>query len=428
MTSGARHSQLATTRLSNLDILPPYREDLGQLELDLANFSQSNISPEQAQWFLSLPSKIRKQHFGRDEELALLSRSHKALEGLYACLYQEEVRRGSTASHFGHSKSVKCKRQSNTSVRSTSALRTDLRTSRLPPKHTETTSARIESLTTNEQSTDRKGHAHPAEASSAAARRPSRNTDRKSVRRKPALVALRLPAPKLSELPPLPPSLSLTFLDLDDANELPCRQSGAIRSRPLIVTAECQSEYPDAASGRLTGYEHDEKAVHFNDASSSHVVEEAHIIPGETVELPDDDDNGEAPNAEQCVAEKGFASNASFLQPEESQKLPSFDSGIGMSPLHSLRANSIAEDRMKTDRLLHSEGTMRLRLTRRDDTPSINSHQAKTSSFEVAQVDPLELEELEFCDDPSGAQGAFAVRPLKSGRRRKLWRALGRRR
>ena len=53
---------------------------ISESKVSLIQADQTVISEDQARWFLMLPDKVRKQHFSREEQVALMMRCKKALE------------------------------------------------------------------------------------------------------------------------------------------------------------------------------------------------------------------------------------------------------------------------------------------------------------------------------------------------------------
>lgn len=91
----------------------------------------------------------------------------------------------------------------------------------------------------------------------------------------------------------------------------------------------------------------------------------------------------------------------------------SMDSGVGL-PLHTKKIGTVA--RSITPDLDGREMTLKLSLTRED----LRVPEEARVDFE--QPDPLALSSLVICDDPSGSQGAFAIKERSSKRGlKKVW-------
>ena len=83
------------------------------------------------------------------------------------------------------------------------------------------------------------------------------------------------------------------------------------------------------------------------------------------------------------------------------------------------------------DGFAHREMTIHMTLTRRDLRAPANGvygvERPQTAGVAVERVDPLSLNALHICDDPSGAHGAFAVREAKGPNAfKRAWKSIRR--
>ena len=111
-------------------------------------------------------------------------------------------------------------------------------------------------------------------------------------------------------------------------------------------------------------------------------------------------------------------------------KQPSLDSSVRSRPslFSSLR---FGKARKRSDSVSGREMTIHMTLTRRElqESNEAASHDPRptTSGVDVERIDPLSLDPLYVCEDPTGAHGAFAVRSSKGLKGfRRMWRSVTR--
>ncbi|KAF2210852.1 hypothetical protein CERZMDRAFT_99016 [Cercospora zeae-maydis SCOH1-5] len=129
--------------------------------------------------------------------------------------------------------------------------------------------------------------------------------------------------------------------------------------------------------------------------------------------------------------EEALSNNSSVASPmtvdsfSSSEALHAFpDSGVALKSKSSFRSFTPDFD--------GREMTLRLTLTRREllapEDQLYAVQRTQVSGVDVETVDPLALGTLQFCDDPSGKQGAFAVDNRGSRRGlKKIWSSMRRR-
>jgi hypothetical protein len=108
-------------------------------------------------------------------------------------------------------------------------------------------------------------------------------------------------------------------------------------------------------------------------------------------------------------------------------KQTSFDFGVNM-PLKFASDTGLATTHSPAHSISNREVTVHMTLTRPDlRTPEerlYSVQRQQTSGVDVEKQDPLALQVLPVCDDPTGAHGAFAVQSENSKGFKRVWKTL----
>ena len=413
-------------------------------KLILVRFDQGRISQEQATWFLTLPDKVRKQRFTREEQISLMVQCKIVLEraapelakDVYVCALninreEDSAPNGNriSSSSFG----LEAYRTDNildtidSSTPSCEGVDTEM------AKFKPHSRRRAVSDATTQSTVVPAAPPPPRPEDLANAHTPKR----KHLRRAMSLTPLPLPPPTLAPLPPVPsPDPNRRFA------------LSARLSRPYFETMPSEPELepepeakhyqdPDARKWLLESLSPRKFDVAlefgFSAPSNESTYPPSKTSPSFPIQQPPSWHSESADEYDESLETLSPQTPTTFSDDEHAAiKQTSFDSGIGLAlhqnletktpPTHS-PASSVG-DREMTIRMTPTRPNLRTR-TPEDD---LYSHQRQqTSGVNVDEVDPLALESLPVCDDPTGAHGAFAVHDngLSKGLRR-VWQTLKR--
>ena len=383
-------------------------------------------SEEQARWFLGLPDKVRRQQFSREEQVSLTARCEIALKRTSRESKIEVVNPGSSVGPDDSASSEPSRNLSASTDNGTSHNEGSLEihagsTSRFEAVNTENELLKSYSRPRSSEATNfsRQNSLPPPPPPPPTNVSPNEHKPRrKSLHRAQSLTPLPLPPPTLAPVPPLPsPSTILPF-------------SSHFRkvSRPSIDRAPTSSEIPPEAKfyqdreareqlrQHVASPEKFDEMIEFGFLSpdelpspSAGIVQSLplqHPPSNVTQDRDRDDESVEAPSPRTPPA---ISDNLITAVRESS----SIDSGIVL-PLQDNALSKTPKARSPASSVGNRELTIHMTLTRSDlRTPEDELYSAQrrhTSGVEVEKVDPLALENLTVCDDPTGAHGAFAVR------------------
>ncbi|GIZ39260.1 hypothetical protein CKM354_000265000 [Cercospora kikuchii] len=368
-----------------------------------------DVNEDQALRFLALPDKVKRSHFS-EEELLLLTESSQRTLGFrgqsHVPQWPQNVRSMSIASS-GSQRSASLEKETDwCDVETTSVLSADLGGSE--PDLTEAwphiNSIACSAYATTTSTVDVSWTPGP----------------RKSFAKKRASSLTPLPLPPPTLLPPIPP--------LPHANTL--------RSAP-------SSQNENASNNKAQFYKDSDARSKLRAFLASPEKFDEALEFGFPVELPDKEQHhtsrGPTPTMEHFFDEENLdeedeedlSNDSSMASPMtvgsfSSSETPhgSVDSGIALKSKSSVRSF--------TPDLDGREMTLRLTLTRRElRAPEDRLYAVQRTQFsgvDVETVDPLALGTLEFCDDPSGKQGAFAINKPGSKRGlKKIWSSMRKR-
>lgn len=446
-------------------LLRPRRRYHPQPITDL-NQQQPTVSQDQAAWFLALPDKVKRQHFSKEEQVLLAHRCELVLGSKATKVKQEStqeyVRRRLLEFDFLSSNTPRSrpkesaqdfcrrrlleqsqggsssKRRRRLSAPESSVCLDDTKSANAPEAVDDSEGDRMSSIlnlytrrhsvaTTSEPVT-----APPIVAPAQI----------RSFRRSFALTPLPLPAPVLAPLP------SPSFLKDKDEQHLAKQRR---RPAPLVVTPPEMSieakHYKDPEMRRtlraMSSPELFDEAIEFGfppppseppqsanlrsrfTMDSANFDRSSSLTSSSTTETRDSQDG-------KCPATPNGSTD--FLESPHGTSFSLSPTSQKLSPTHTLHRRAHTTDfpntstptygHARTHSALNREMTLRLTLTR----PILRSSESdpnatrKTSLMEPLQRegferDPLALESIYICDDPTGAQGAFAV-PENSQQRR----------
>jgi hypothetical protein len=396
---------------------------------------QSVVSEEQAAWFLALPDKVKRQHFSKEEQTLLADRCESVLDKKFPKTSQESaqefcIRRLDSQSE--KEREIKHRRRSSAPV-STRALDdkviAKIAAADAPEVIEDGDSDKMAILNLYSRrhsvATTRENRPEPPVITKAQIR---------SFRKSFALRPLPLPAPVLAPLPS--PGF---FKGREEQKPAKPRR----RPAELIVTPPEPS--PDAKH-----YKDPEMRRTLRAMSSPELFDEA-LEYG----FPPPPSHGRlrskfSPN----TSENDRSSSLTSSSTAETKDLP-FDAvpstpDGSMDFLESVTSN--ASSKLSSPHMLHRrahttgdvpthrrtpssvdrEMTLRMTLTRpilraaETDVNAMhrNSLQKSLHTPLMDQYDPLALESIPICDDPTGAQGAFAINPETSQNLKGIKKAL----
>lgn len=438
----------------------------------LISAKQKHISEDQARWFLTLPEKIRRQQFSRDEQINLVIRCKKVLESASPDLASDAYRRCCSDSRRHSRTTLLSKDRPSTSAgtHSLDGTRSFLDLDSASVQTTDTSSAamkifKLYSRRSRSLSADQiQAEAPVAPPSLPVVQEPPVSpTPRKRPFRRFSLTPIPLPPPTLAPAPvpafPTSPSTNA----FKEARPVSVAASLSARlSRPYIEffssdpqplpspTSESRSYHDEDIRKQLRrtlmSPETFDEALEFGfetkqpspppSVSTRHLLfPQSHFSDDEC----EDDEEIEGGPAELDANEDfdfGLDDSTSILEPASPRtptpplaepspiiKLSSFDSAIGGLPLYApfrpwtiTRTLSTSSKPRAFTTIENREMTIHMSLTR-PDLRSISSteeelysvQRQQTSGVGVEKNDPLALQALSVCEDDTGMHGAFAV-------------------
>jgi hypothetical protein len=426
------------------------------------NQQQPTVSEDQAAWFLALPDKVKRQHFSKEEQILLAQRCELVLGSKAAKVKQEStqeyVRRRLIEFDFLSSNTPRTKAKQE-SAQDFCRRQLLAQTEGQPSSKRRRRLSAPESTVFGDQSAEdpKSANAHKAVDDSEGDRMSSilnLYTRRHSVattsepvtappivapaqirsfRRSFALKPLPLPAPVLAPLP------SPSFLKEKDPLRLTKERR---RPAPLVVT-------PPEMSAEARHYKDPEMRRTLRAMSSPELFDEAieFGFPPPTSEPPSANQRSRFSMETVNFDRSSSLTSSSTTETRDSQfgKCPATPDGPPdflisphgtslrlspssqkLSPTHTLHRRAHTTDfpptggatygHSRTPSSLNREMTLRLTLTR----PILRSSETDPNAMRKPSLieplhrgaferDPLALESIFICDDPTGAQGAFAV-------------------
>jgi hypothetical protein len=418
-------------------------------KVSLIQADQSVITENQARWFLMLPDKVRKQHFSREEQVALMVRCKKVLEQASLEMAADVYRRilnfsrenrtpsfiktgPSTSGEIDNGKS--CLMFDTWSDFSTENADWEIDVFRRYSKEDDPPPP-PGSCTADEMVNMTSILPPPPEPNEETV--PVDKPKRKSFMRMHSLTPLSLPAPTLA--PPVPPVPRLPSMDQVRHFALSAKQA-----RPSTEQAPDLLEAPrkyyrdeDARSklrSALASAEKFDQALAFGFSPTEDRTDSTSTDSSLPLQQPglyhsgqEDEDEGE--DAQSMGTHSPRTPTPTYTSDHQpAVKQPSFDSGVELPYTQTSRPKTSGSPAASTH---NREMTIHMTLTRRDlRSPSPEEELYSVQRFQntgvdVEQVDPLALEPLPVSDDVSGAHGAFAINDgaLPKGLKR-VWKSL----
>lgn len=393
---------------------------------------QASVSEDQAAWFLSLPDKVKRQHFSKEEQTLLTDRCQSALDKAAPCTEEESAQDW-------------CRRQLNQQPNATVNIKTRRRSSAPATRCFDEQAIadfvkEVPQKSIEDDDEDAgEGDVDKMSILNMYSRRHSIATTRNSVpappvippaqirsfRRSFALRPLPLAAPVLAPFPSpgffsesqkpaklrrRQTALSITAPEPspEASPEAKHYQDPDVRLALRAMTSQelfddtLEHGFPAPPQGPPRTAESrpvtsDGNAVANDRSSSLTSSSTANTLPGRGPSTPVESQ----PFPEPAVAGKDANTTTAFHSSPDS--LPS---------QHVNRQDAIA-DHSRTPSMQNREMTLRMTLTRPIlRAPEDEIKPAPKSPLEtpfIDQYDPLALESITICDDPTGAQGAFAI-------------------
>ena len=402
-----------------------HRSQSTDLKPAAPQFDRNNTTEEQARWFLTLPDKIRKQYFSRKDQISLTVHCKRVIAQSSPELADDALRRCIFPGQEIDATHAEPRFSSLSSAKTDVSDGTKFFEIQSPEKHDcETLDAEMKYHSRPRMSESKDGicvsPSWPLPEPLPARNGPRRKSSQRT------LTPLPLPPPTLAPVPPVPP---MPAADQVSHFSRP-RYTG-----PTVSTPESPAEaehFQDTATRNklrqhLSPQKFDE-ALEFGFAISSEESVRSSSASDDSFPLQapplyhggqgDEDDRSLGPRTPSPVHNND----------RTPIKLPSFDSGIGLPSQQSLAPPKAPMTRSPSGSIADSrEMTIKMTLTRRDlrrgpEVELYSAQRQQNSGVEIENVDPLALDSLAVCDDPTGAHGAFAVQD--SGRQKGVWSRL----
>ena len=397
---------------------------------------QSVVSEEQAAWFLALPDKVKRQHFSKEEQTLLADRCESVLDKKSPKTSQESaqefcIRRLDSQSE--KERKIKHRRRSSAPILSRgldNEVLAKIAAADAPEAVGDGESDKMAILNLYSRrhsvATTHENRPEPPVVTKAQIR---------SFRKSFALRPLPLPAPVLAPLP------SPGFFKARE-EQRPAKP----RRRPteLIVT-------PPEPSPEAKHYKDPEMRRTLRAMSSPELFDEAleygfppppshGRLRSRFSATTSENDRSSSLTSSSTAETKDLPFGAVPSTPDGSLDLPengSSDASSKLSSPHLIhrRAHTTGDvpTHRRTPSSVNREMTLRMTLTRpilraaETDVNAVQRDQISQDSFKTSlmdQYDPLALESISICDDPTGAQGAFAINPETSQNLKGIKKAL----
>ena len=418
-------------------------------KVSLIQPDQTVISEDQARWFLMLPDKVRKQHFSREEQVALMVRCKKVLEHVSPDMAADVYRRILSISREDRSPSLTKTRPSTSGEtpfdEGKSYLSLDTPVDLSPTNdnwqmNVFSRYSRSDSQPPAAACTEEEMMAltsiPPPPPEPKESLTPVDKSRRKSFMRRHSLTPLPLPAPKLA--PPVPPVPPLPSAEQVRHFALSAKQARtSTEQAPDLLEPPAEKKYYRDNDARnklrnaLGSEEKFDEALHFGFASDSERNNSASMDPASVPDQPllyhSEQEDEDAKSTETV----GPRTPTYIPDNQPAIKQPSFDSGVELPFTQIARPKTSGGS--PAGSINNREMTIHMTLTRRDlQSPSPEEQLYSVQRFQntgvaVEKIDPLALEPLTVSDDASGAHGAFAISEggLPKGLKR-VWKSLTR--
>lgn len=398
----------------------------------LPSLEQDYITEKEARCYLTLPEKVRKLYFTRKEQILLAVRCKNVLEDTSPELAHDAVRRCLISTRKSDETNGYKRPSTSKSVDSTITTTTSKSSpeSETFEQHALDSETEIVDMYSRPSMSDGKDSVSISEPQPIQPPPEPKEPSRKPHDRTFTLVPVPLPPPTLAPAPSQPSPDTVPHFALSARLSRPFN-TGPVSSLPTTPTTPTKSEPSHDSEARDTIRDHPspqkiDEALEFgfsepNDESlPSSSTEESFPLQAPPSIHSDDED------------EDHVSVGPRTPTPSESHpaiKQPSFDSGISLPSQQMLRLPKTPTRRSPCDSFHDSEKTIHMTLTPRNlRSPADKLYDADwqfTPSVDVQNHDPLALEQLQICDDPTGAHGAFAVHDAEMSKgMKRVWSRL----
>ena len=402
---------------------------------------QNVITEDQARWFLTLPDKVRRQHFSREEQVSLMVRCKKVLEHASPELAADVYQRCLSLSSEDREPSFTKTRPStaggsryddgNSHVTFDTWL--DISTDHVdwemdvfggysrPDASTHTVAGTVDDMNLASIPPPPPEPKHVVFGA---------KPKRKSFIRRHSLTPLPLPAPTLApSVPPVPP---LPSPDQVRHFALSAKQSRPSTEQVLgLLEPPAERRYYQDQDARfklrsaLASTEKFDEALAFGFSPTDERSNSSSTDPSFPLQQPTLYHSEQEDDDIKSIETLSPRTPTYASEDQPAIKQPSFDSGFELPFTHMTRP--------KTSGSSNREMTIHMTLTRRDlRSPSpeeqlYSAQRFQNTGVDVAKGDPLALEPLAVTEDATGAHGAFAVHDgvLPKGLKR-VWKSLTR--
>jgi hypothetical protein len=403
---------------------------------------QSVVSEEQAAWFLALPDKVKRQHFSKEEQTLLADRCESVLDKLSPKVHQESAQefcRRRLYSHPEEERKVKHRRRSSAPVSTRTfdeGLLASIAAADAPEVvgDGESDKMAILNLYTRRHSvsTTHESRPEPPVVTKAQIR---------SFRKSFALRPLQLPAPVLAPLPSpgffkdnkdhsrpakvkrRPTKLSLISPELSPEakhyKDPEMRRTLRAMSSPELFDEALEYGFPPPPSQVLPKGARNKPKLSANTPENDRSSSLTSSSTAETKDLP----YGTVPTT---------PDGSTYFRESSPDGTTSQAESKPATPPHLHRRANTAGDlpyHHRSSSSVNREMTLRMTLTRPmlRATETVGYSAERKPSLQTPlldQHDPLALESISICDDPTGAQGAFAINPETSQNLKGIKKAL----
>ncbi|TKA31774.1 hypothetical protein B0A50_01852 [Salinomyces thailandicus] len=445
-----KETWLSSTSSADLTMFVSDPSETGELQFVPSHAAQrrsvklqsdlGRITKQQAEWFFGLPDKAQRQYFSKEERELLSGQCQRAIDRCAAEASAQPEDSRSALDFGGRALEEQGGPWLDLDQTKVEEAEADLNPrGSQPPRFEQTkitdTDMGVLDIYSRRGSSMAIGGVAPKPCylpplySPPLPQHPHHEMRRKSFRRRFSLVPLALPPPKLAPAPPMPSPATYQYLDISARLSRP-------PDEPVLLPSEDAPEakhYQDPKARQqlrrcLSSSRNFDEAIEFgfpspdiiapssSGTSTSLPLRETTPSPYQDCDTSSLDSHG--PPTPTAILK--YADNPGVADPT------SFDSGIAL-PLQ-LNAHDKLPDRTSSSSQGPREMTLRMTLTRSD----LRTLEEKLYGYQRPQTsgagansdsDPLALATLSFCEDHSGAHGAFAVRNVQQERvLRKVWK------
>jgi len=393
--------------------------------------TQEHVTENEALWFLSLPEKVKRQQFSREEQAVLTERCESKLRSGSPESAEELYRRRLTISREEGSSCVP-RRRSSLPTSTVLDEETLAALAAAEPKSLRS----VELEDDDEMAIFRSRSRRQSFATSLISLPPPpaspafvelKQERKRTFRRSFSLKPLPLPPPTLTPVPALPSPSSIHHLDkpsklrrsktdpVFEHRELPA-------DAKYILDPETRKALRNFASPQMF-----DETIHFGFPSAEPDLPTLTETPGSdhirdyslTFSSSEDEDSTSAHSPVTPTHHGGFT------EPAVVRNISSADSDPAMPLQQIMSFGGKTPDYRRSPSFGQREPTLRMTLTR----PDLRAPENELYGWQKPETneDPLALASLPVCDDPTGAHGAFAVQEIGTSQVKgikKVWKTL----